>query len=399
VQSIALSRIPLFLEATWSIVSGGSEVPSASFYKEVEMNVPTGSGLLLASLEGRLLGQPEIRFAPLPTDRWIARSCLQKAVRRGNAELAVRALATLIKEDRYGIWRHLIIIAFEDVGAANFGVVAELIAASADRKWRERVGGTWRVAAFLASELATGPHCQAACDLLLRARNAANLQSDRIALSQTVPDELAGIICSPRFEIEKRAVAVLALAGEYGARPDPALVLHALDNQAYSGAFIEQCALAWTKTRDPMTLLFPLIWESFLNGDNREVISDYELPLAVDVAPGVPGYVLDQFTRTGNSAARMLLARRSDIRESLSNAGIASASQPRALGDLIFLVEGGLLHRRMSWPTADNLRLPLRSLPVVSKVGSEIENLLGLVSGAANDLAGCRQRAFAEREG
>ncbi len=363
------------------------------------MNVPMANGLLLASLEARLSGAPEIAYIPLPTDRWIARSCLQKAIRRGDAGLACRALATLFREDKYGIWRHLIVIAFEDVGAANFDVVAQLVSASADRKWRERVGGTWRVAAFLASELATGPHCQAACDLLLRARNAAQFQPYRIAFAGTDPDELAGIICSPGFEIEKRAVAVLALAGEYGARSDPALVLRALDNQPYSGAFIEQCALAWTKTRDPMTLLFPLIWESFMKGDVREEVSNDEMPAEVYVAPGVPGYVLDQFTRTGNTAARMLLARRSDLREALYRAGIASASQPRAVGDLIFLAEGGLLHQRTSWATADHLRLPWRSLPVVSKVGAEIENMLELVSAAADDLAVCRHRAFAEREG
>jgi len=65
------------------------------------MNVPLANGLLLASLEVRLSGAPEIAYNPLPTDRWIARSSLQKAIRRGDAELACRALATLVTEDRY----------------------------------------------------------------------------------------------------------------------------------------------------------------------------------------------------------------------------------------------------------------------------------------------------------
>lgn len=360
------------------------------------MTVPIASGLLLARLEARLSDQPEMVCNPLPTDRWIARSCLQKAIRRGDAELALRALAVLIREDRYGIWRHLIIIAFEDVGAANFGVVADLVAASSDRKWRERVGGTWRVAAFLTSELASGPHCQAACDLLLRARNATQFQLYRNALAHTDPDCLAAVINSPHLEIERRAVAVLALTGEYGGKPNPALALRALDNHPYSKAFIEMCGLAWTKTRDPMTLLFPMIWDRYLKSVSADVFCDDELPPVDEVAPGVPEYALDQFTRTGNRAARMLLARRSELRDALCQVGIAPASQPRAVGDLIFLREGGLIQRRMMWRTADNLRLPWRSLPLASKVGGEMEALLQLASEAADDLSDCRRAAFGE---
>ena len=360
------------------------------------MTVPIATGLLLAGLEARLAAQPEMVCNPLPTDRWIARSCLQKAIRRGDAELALRALAALIREDRYGIWRHLIIIAFEDVGAANFGVVAQLVAASFDRKWRERVGGTWRVAAFLTWELASGPHCQAACDLLLRARNASQFRLYRDAFAHADPDAIAAVINSPHLEIERRAVAVLALTGEYGGEPDPALVLRALDNHPYSKAFIEICGLAWFKTRDPMTLLFPMIWERYLKSADGDVFCDDELPPAVEVAPGVPEFALDQFTRTGNRAARMLLARRSELREALCQAGIAPASQPRAVGDLIFLREGGLIKSRVVWGTADHLRLPWRSLPITSRVGDEMKSLLRLVSDAADDLSDCRRIAFNE---
>jgi hypothetical protein len=43
---------------------------------------------------------PTVPISPLPCDRWIARSCLQKAIRRAEPNLAQRALANLFQHDR-----------------------------------------------------------------------------------------------------------------------------------------------------------------------------------------------------------------------------------------------------------------------------------------------------------
>jgi replication-associated recombination protein RarA len=55
----------------------------------------------------------------LRCDRWIASSLLQKSIRRSNVQLALRAAFTLSAFDRSYTWRRLLIIAFEDVGAAE----------------------------------------------------------------------------------------------------------------------------------------------------------------------------------------------------------------------------------------------------------------------------------------
>jgi replication-associated recombination protein RarA len=59
---------------------------------------------------------------PLATDRYIALSALQKAIRRGNEDLALRAAMNLMISGPQAIWRRLGIIAFEDVGVANIDV-------------------------------------------------------------------------------------------------------------------------------------------------------------------------------------------------------------------------------------------------------------------------------------
>ena len=59
----------------------------------------------------------------LAADRYVALSTLQKAIRRGEEALALRAAATLRIEGPHALWRRLGIIAFEDIGVANIDAV------------------------------------------------------------------------------------------------------------------------------------------------------------------------------------------------------------------------------------------------------------------------------------
>ena len=69
---------------------------------------------------------------PLPCDRWLALSAMQKSIRRGDSLTAQRALRTLYQHDPSSTWRRLLIIACEDVGIGALGAV--VMTASAQRK-------------------------------------------------------------------------------------------------------------------------------------------------------------------------------------------------------------------------------------------------------------------------
>ena len=56
---------------------------------------------------------------------WIGMSLLQKAIRRGHEELALRAAATLLRISPERLWRRCGCIAFEDVGVADLDTVAD----------------------------------------------------------------------------------------------------------------------------------------------------------------------------------------------------------------------------------------------------------------------------------
>ena len=63
------------------------------------------------------------RPIPLAVDRYIALSAFQKAIRRRNEDLALRAATSLMVNGPKAIWRRLGIIAFEDIGVANIDAV------------------------------------------------------------------------------------------------------------------------------------------------------------------------------------------------------------------------------------------------------------------------------------
>ena len=65
---------------------------------------------------------------PLNSDSFVARSVMQKAIRRGMTGLALSAAANLITTARRVLWRRLLVTALEDLGVGEvdlLGVVGK----------------------------------------------------------------------------------------------------------------------------------------------------------------------------------------------------------------------------------------------------------------------------------
>ena len=71
-------------------------------------------------------------------------SCLQKAIRRGEIELAQRAAATLLLIAPDRLWRRCGAAAFEEIGGADLQTVALVTAALAGKIYRATIGGSGR---------------------------------------------------------------------------------------------------------------------------------------------------------------------------------------------------------------------------------------------------------------
>jgi replication-associated recombination protein RarA len=114
---------------------------------------------------------------PMGADPWVVSSLLQKSIRRGETEIAQRAALTLCKFKGAAIWRHLTVIAFEDVGIGDLTALTTTVAVGSDSAWRKRHGGDWALAVQLAGTLAEAPKDRSA-DYLCQAKDHPALDID-----------------------------------------------------------------------------------------------------------------------------------------------------------------------------------------------------------------------------
>jgi hypothetical protein len=118
-------------------------------------------------LADKIFGYREPNPSPFRISPWLAMSLLQKAIRRGESELAQHAAATLLLIAPDRLWRRCGAAAFEEIGVADLETVSLVTAALAGKRYRATIGGEWKVASFLVERMAKAPKCRAADDLLL----------------------------------------------------------------------------------------------------------------------------------------------------------------------------------------------------------------------------------------
>jgi hypothetical protein len=326
-------------------------------------------------LAEEIAARPPMLPVPLVCDRWQARSALQKAVRRGDVEIAQSALATLHTEDVRAMWRHVVIIALEDVGVSSIDTLTRVVAASRNRAWRTTHGGDWAVASFLVSEMARGQHCQAACDLLMRVLNDPAWASARLEALDSDITELTAMLADRHSKLSRRAAAALALGGglaEEQRQRQPGAVFEILsDGPSHVAATAHA---AWKASGNPMAFLLPLVWTEWREANGPCEDDDPLAPAAM--AGPLPGYALDRFTRLGGRVIRALIAADADLRLVLKAAEIAPGAWPATVGDALFVLEGGKVKRRVIWPLGDKLRLPHRPLHGVFALGHHLNAAL-----------------------
>lgn len=352
----------------------------------------------LLQLREEIIQSRPVPKAPLSCDRWIARSALQKLIRRNEPDLALRALANLYEHDRRSVWRHLVIIATEDVGVANIEILVRLIAAYRSRSWREAVGGDWPVMCELVRQMAESNHCQATCDLLLRVQNDPTLEAAKLAALEANLSQLADQCSDLSQPLINRGIAALAMGGclaEGQQYRDPCGVFEVMAETCHIGQVAATCHAAWKISRNPMTFLLPSVWLSWITGQEC-LIRDDELS-AVQIIGDIPDFALDQFTRKGNEVNRAYLAADAELRQLLETAGIAKTHWVQTLGDALFLTEGGLARGRVVWPEAEMHRYPQRWLLSVATLGPHLPAILRHCQAKASQITVARRRHYLQK--
>lgn len=320
------------------------------------MKSPDIVHLLLAQLENLARQRDTFRKPdPLPASPWIAMSVLQKAIRRGRVELATRAAATLLMSAPARLWRRLGIIAFEDIGVADFDAVYITTAALTGQSARLRMGGEWRAACFLVDLLARAPKCRAADDLSWVARQHPAYEVQREQIS-SIRFEAALEVAAGSSPLVDRTIAMISLL-ESSQQMDaglrhPSIVFEALRERGVPHTAVDIAEIGFRRTGEVVCALLPLL--AITKAAEDHTLTTDVLPQEAQIA-GIPGWALDNFTREGRRALASFAKAACPTTKWL-RAEVAPNRRADVLANLVFFAESGLLHQRCTWPTAVGLR-------------------------------------------
>jgi hypothetical protein len=299
----------------------------------------------------------KVNLEPLVADQWVVVSLLQKSIRRGETETAQRAAFTLFAQKGYAIWRRFMVIAFEDVGAASPDAVAIAVAVSTDPRWRKQFGGDQHIAVQLASILAEAPKSRSAEHLITSAQHHPSLAKARMLVGTGALTDHLDTVMDQNASLAERALAAwcasaIGWCGEKRAKGHLPALLETFRAVEVPDELVTATGIAARKTREPITLMVPLIWLA-ANRDSRPTIIKSEVPVS-KIADGVPMYALDKHTRLGREATRRFALENDQVRAILTRY-VPAARRNDAAYMAVFYADAAPLATKLSWNGADAL--------------------------------------------
>ncbi len=239
-------------------------------------------------------------------------SIMQKAIRRGREDLALRAAASLLRDSPDRLWRRCGVIAFEDIGVADLVTIGMVVAALGGKAFRAKLGGEWPVASTIVSAMARAPKCRAEDDLVMIIERHPALEEARRAYSTLATRDLLGIATGSN-PLPKRALALCYAIGT-GSRPsdylrprggEPQAAFDYLFEAGFPASAVEIAREGHFKIGEPLCNSLPILG-SLLPPKPHELADDEPPPERM--LGDVPSWAFDMFTREGRNAIQRFLA-------------------------------------------------------------------------------------------
>jgi MgsA AAA+ ATPase C terminal len=293
----------------------------------------------------------------LRCDRWVASSLLQKSIRRSETRLALRAAFRLSAFDRSYTWRRLLIIAFEDVGAAEPNAVIETVAIATTPKWRARRGEQASLT-YAVTRLAEAPKDRSADYLIAAAESHPSLSDVREHCLRAHLEDRLRIVLDSSQQLPVLALAswpssgVEAYNGPRIGAGNLDLLSRTLVALGANEDLVASMKLAAKRTREPIVVLVPLIWLEAQQELSAKICN--EVVPESPVLDGIPMYAFDKHTRLGLAAMHKLTRESSHLRGYLEQF-VPSQVWLKATQMAAFYTDGYLVSRRLDWSLSRSL--------------------------------------------
>jgi hypothetical protein len=299
---------------------------------------------ILSELEQAIAGIDIRSIKPLPVDRWLASSTMQKSIRRGSKETAQRAALTLWHQDKRSLWMRLHVIALEDVGVASTDVIVKTLSVVNNTVWRSRVGDL-KTALYLVCLLCDAVKIRLADELYSIATRDSDYQYARNCFANPDHRYLPDCVLDQSRPLPERIIALWYLVGTRR-YPSDYLPMRtgtteaAADVMRSLGAPVdltENCIVALKKSPYPLALFTPLLWTE-LKKHPRSLVTWSDRYKPSVVYKGIPLVALDMFTRLGKTSYRKLQAAVPELKRFTTE----------QIGLCIFYIEGYCVDKRLT---------------------------------------------------
>lgn len=307
----------------------------------------------------------------LHADAFLASSLLQKAIRRGDRNLAEIAAIALYKLRGVRTWRRLVVVAFEDVGIGSADALIEVVRLANARERRLRFDDETCALSHATRLLAAAAKDRSADYLLAVAAHDPASECHRESVGRADTASRLSFVADQERPLTKRAIATWFLGGldagdEKRLGPgDPGGLASAFHKLGVPDELAWATFRAATMTREPIVLMIPLLWlEWNRRGSSHELAHP---SLGAENYNGLPLYALDKHTRLGRAAIDRFASTVSGVREALLDAVPPYRSRDAARMAAFYL-DAVPTSPSLVWSLSDELKLAGK-LADMAKVG------------------------------
>ncbi len=304
----------------------------------------------LEAIEPKCFERPR----PFQCDSFIARSVMQKAIRRGDARTALRAAATITRYDPKVVWRRLLVTVLEDIGPHEAGLIIRLAAVLERRRFGIRLSDDWPLMAALIRRACNAIKCQSANDLHNVSLNSPEAERWSVMTADMASGELLELAADKSLTIVQRNHVVIRLTERAVSHRTVEMRQRAIGELvgAISQQVCRETALTYQwaleKSRLPLATASILISEVDPTRSPMQASRSDLIPLTTSIS-GIPAFALDQYTRAGRAAIRDFVDQSFEWKQLASDLRLSRGTQIQAVGELLFRVESAVLDRRREW--------------------------------------------------
>lgn len=277
-------------------------------------------------------------------DKWLAASAMQKAIRRGDVEIAQQAAQSLLMLDRATFWRRLACTAIEDVAPTTPDLIVRALTATRHTDLAALIDGLCRAPKerstdYLVASIQYHPDLS-----VLRANWEGEL---------TEADYPYDVFLGS--DIERRAALAWHLAGTVvvpGALPsragNPVLVFEEFRKAGIPALLVDACEAALRKLRNPLPLFYPLLWQA-VSGAIRTWTENPPASTPPQLVHGIPLYALGHHTRLGKRAISLWVDKGRKLTLTLAKLAVPTKCWRQAAELGVFFVESAVIRPSLHW--------------------------------------------------